>query len=186
MIETGNRLRWATGAFTLLALMVLGYSGAKLSLLYDMPLVGVSSESKLAKQKWDQLEMFISEQAKKDWGKSIALLLKAVPLIKQNVGKTISSQEFQQVVRYKKETLPEITGIVISSGSFNSSNRFVIIQGNVYSENEKVSGYMIKKITENGVTITKNGRKYFIDAPKAPYSIDQGNNTADDGIVYNT
>ena len=174
MIEIGNRLKWTTGAFTLLALIVLAYSGIKLSLLYDTPLVGVSSESKLAKQKWNQLETLISEQIKKDWSKSIDLLIRAVPQIKQKVENTISSQEFQQVVRYKKETLPEISGIIITSGESIRSDASVIIQGNIYSENDEVSGYMIKKITEKGVAITKNGRNYFIDAPKAPYSIDQG------------
>lgn len=175
MIKTGNRLKWTTAAFSLLALMVLAYSGAKLSLLYDTPLIGLSNESKLAKQKWNQLEMRISEQLEKDWSKSIGLFVKSVPIAKQKIEETISSQGIQQVVRYKKETLPVISGIIITSGSLRKSDTSVIIEGNVYSENDKVSGFMIKKITENGVSLTKNGQHYFIDAPKASYSIDKGN-----------
>ena len=174
LIKTGNRLRWTTAAFILLALMVLAYSGAKLSLLYDSPLIGVSIESKLAKQKWNQLEMRISEQVKKDWSKSISRLIKSVPLIKQKADEPDSSQEIQPVVRYNKKTLPEISGIIITSGAFKNSNASVIIDGSIYSEKDEVSGYMIKKITEKGVTVSKNGRNYFIDAPQTPYSIDQG------------
>jgi hypothetical protein len=174
LVKTDNRLKWATAAFSLLALMVLAYSGKKLTLLYDIPLVGVSIESKLAKQKWNQLEKLISEQAKKDWSESIGLFIESVPLKKKKVVKSISSQKIQQAVQYNKETLPEISGIIITWDTSQKSNAFVISQGNIYSENDEVSGYMIKKITEKGVTITKNGREYFIDAPKAPYSIDQG------------
>lgn len=173
MIETGNRIKWTTGAFSILALMVLAYSGARLSLLYDTPLVGVSIESKLAKQKWNQLETLVSENLKKDWSKSIGLLIKSVPTIKQQSTKSDSSQENQPVGRSLKETLPDISGI-ITSGSYQASNTFVIIQGNIYSEKDEVSGYMIKKIEEHGVTLSKNGRNYFVDAPKAPFSMDQG------------
>ena len=174
MVKTGNRLKWVTVAFSLLALMVLAYSASKLTLLYDSPLVGVSIESKLAKQKWYQLETHISEKVKNDWSKSISVLFKAVPIAKKKVQENNSSQEIQQVDRLNKETLPEISGIFKTSGTSQKTNVFIISQGNIYSENDEVSGYMIKKITEKGVAITKNGRNYFIDAPKAPYSIDQG------------
>ena len=158
-----------------MAMMVLVYSGVRLSLLYDTPLVGVSSQSKLAKEKLNQLETLIAEKAKKDWSKSIGRLIKNLTSVNQIKEKSVSSQEIQQVVRYKKVTLPEISGIILTSGPLNKSNASVIIKGNIYSENDEVSGFMIKKITENGVSLIKKGRHYFIDAPKAPYSIDQGN-----------
>ena len=175
MIETGNRLKWITGALSLLALSILAYSGYKLSLLYNTHLVGISAESRQAKQKWNQLENLISEKEKTDWSKSIGLLIKDMPQVEVKEVENTSSQEIQQVVRYKKVILPEISGIVVTSSSIDSSSASVIIQGNVYSENDVVSGYMISKIAENGVSLTKNGRHYFLDAPDAPYSVDKGN-----------
>jgi hypothetical protein len=175
LIETGNRLKLATGAFSLMALMALAYSGNKLSLLYDTPLVSASLESKLAKKKWNELEKLVSVKKTIDWSESIGQLIIGFTKPKDIEEKTISSQEIQQVVRYIKEKPPEISGIIITSGSLNKSNASVVIQGNIYTENDVVSGFMIKKITENGVSLTKNGRHYFIDAPKAPYSLDQGN-----------
>ena len=175
MIETGNRLKWSTGAFALFALMVMAYSGAKLSQLYDTPLIGVSSESKLAKRKWNQLETIITEKAKKDWGKLTGLLIRTLPDIKGHKEKSISSQEIQQVVRYKKQIPPEISGIIIRSDSITKFDASVIIGGKCYSENDEVSGYVIKDINESGVSFSKNGRHFFVDAPKAFYSINQGN-----------
>ena len=175
MIEIGNRTKWTTGALSLLALMVLGYSGIKLSLLYDTPLVGVSSESKLAKRKWNQLKNLISEKEKKDWSKSVSLLIKDIHQGSKKETKSTSSQEIQQVVRYSKEILPEISGIIVVSGSMKISNTSVIIQGKVYSENDEVSGYMIKKITGDGVSFIKDGHHYYVDAPDTPYSVNKGN-----------
>ncbi len=175
MFEIGSRLKWTTGAFSLLALLVLAYSGVKFSLLYDTPLIGASLESKLAKRKWNQLETLITEKSKKDWSRFIDMLKRDLPDIKQHEEKTISSQEIQQVARYKKQVLPEISGIILTSDSFANSDAYVIIKGSIYTENDEVSGYMIKEITEKGVSLVKNDRQYFVNAPEASYSIDQGN-----------
>lgn len=174
MLELGNRLKLTTGALCLLALLVLGYSGMKLSLLFDTPLIGVSSESRLAKQKWNRLETLVSGKGQKDWGSSSILLIKEHTKPEPGIEKTNPVQEIQQVVRYNRETLPRIGGIILTSDSPGEQMASVIINGDIYSENDEVSGYMIKKITKSGVSLAKNGKHFFIDAPKAPYSVDLG------------
>jgi hypothetical protein len=177
LTETDSRVKILTGLLVLISLMVLWYSGVKLLLLYDTPLFGVSSESKLAKQKWNNLEMIQKEKGNKDWAASIDLLIKNIPVTEtQNNPETpVSSQEIQDVVRYEEEeTLPVITGIFIPSDTIEKSKASVIINGNIYSENDEVSGYMIKKITKEGVSFKRRGQHFFVDAPKVPYSVDQG------------
>ncbi len=177
LIETISRIKIVTGIFSLVALLLLWYSGVKLLLLYDTPLIGVSSESRLAKQKWNNLEGFIKERSKRDWSKSIDALIKVMPVLKpeNTPGPSISSQENQEVVRYEvKETPPAIMGIIIPSDTLNKQKALVLINGINYSVNDEVSGYMIEKITKEGVSFKKNGRRFFIDAPEILYSVDQG------------
>jgi hypothetical protein len=175
--EIYSRIKILTGFLVLITLLVLWYSGVKLLLLYDTPLFGVSSESKLAKQKWNNLETLQKEKEEKDWAASIGILYKNIPVTEtQNNPETIvSPQEIQETVRYEEEeTLPVITGILLPSDLNKKSKASVIINGNIYSENEEVSGYMIKKITREGVSFIKKGRHFFANAPKVLYSVDQG------------
>jgi type II secretory pathway component PulC len=177
LLETGSRIKIMTGFLVLISLLVLWYSGVKLLLLYDTPLFGVSSESKLAKQKWNNLETLQKEKGEKDWATSIDLLIKSIPVTEtqNNPELPVSSQEIQEAVRYEEmETLPVITGIIIPSDSLEKSKASVIINGNIYTENDEVSGYMIKKITKEGVSFKRKGKHFFADAPKVLYSVDQG------------
>jgi hypothetical protein len=177
LVETVSRIKIVTGALILTALVLLWYSGVKLLLIYDTPLVGVSSESRLAKQKWNNLEDLLKEREKRDWSKSIDMLIKEIPVAKPETTpeNPVSSQEIQEVVRYEeKESLPVIKGIIIPSDSLEKTKASVIINGNIYSENDEVSGYMIKKITKEGVSFKRGGQHFFADAPKVPYSVDQG------------
>jgi len=177
LIETSGRIKIATGIFSLAALLLLWYSGVRLLLLYDTPLVGVSSESRLAKQKWNNLDELIKERGERDWSKSIDALIRETPVPKP--GNTpepvIASQEIQEVVRYEKEdTPPVIMGIIISSGTLTKQKASVLINGITYFEKDEVSGYMIEKITKEGVSFKKNGQRFFVNAPKTLYSVDQG------------
>ena len=174
LLETGNRLKLAIGFLSILALLMMGYSGTKLLLLYDTPLFGISSESKLAKIKWNRLKLLISEKEKTDWSKSIYSLIKVPPPIQQNEKKSNSIKETKEDIRYMGKPLQKITGILITSKSINESNASVLIDGKLYSVMDEVSGYMIKKITNDGVSLTKNGKYYFIEAPTVPFSADQG------------
>lgn len=177
MVETASRIKIVTALFFLAALFLLWYSGVKLLLLYDTPLVGVSSESRLAKQKWNNLEGLIKEREKRDWSKSIDTLIKEIPALKpvNTPEPIISSQEIQEVVRYKEKDIPPvIMGIIISSGTLTKQKASVLINGITYFEKDEVSGYMIEKITKEGVSFKKNGQRFFVYAPKPLYSVDQG------------
>jgi PhoPQ-activated pathogenicity-related protein len=65
-------------------------------------------------------------------------------------------------------------GITIPSDTLNKQKALVLINGITYSENDEVSGYLIEKITKEGVSFKKNGQRFFVDAPEILYSVDQG------------
>ena len=174
MLEIGSRLKLTIGFFIILALLVLGYSGTKLLLLYDTPLFGVSSESKLAKRKWNRLKTVISQKGDIDWSKSINLLVKDISPPEGNLKKSNFVQEKKQVTRYKSKPLNKITGIIITSDPSGDSTASVMINDKIYTVNDEVSGYMIKKITKDGVSLTKDGEHFFLDAPTVPFSVDKG------------
>ena len=173
-MEIDNRIKLSIGFFSILALLVLGYSGMNLLQLYDTPLFGVSSESKLAKRKWDRLKVLTSEKGKVEWSRSIDLLIKSSPRPVQKVENTNYTQEKEQIARYKDKPLQKITGIIITTDFTGEQNASVIIEGKRYSVNDEVSGYMIDKVTKDGVSLVKNERHYFLAAPAVPFSVDQG------------
>jgi hypothetical protein len=177
LFETVSRIKIVTGALILAALLLLWYSGVKLLRIYDTPLVGVSSESRLAKQKWNNLEDLMKEREKRDWSKSIDTLIKEIPVAKPETTpeNPVSSQEIEAVDRYEvKDIPPVIMGITIPSDTLNKQKALVLINGITYSENDEVSGYLIEKITKEGVSFKKNGQRFFVDAPEILYSVDQG------------
>ena len=176
MLKAGNRLKLITGLFILLAVIIVGYSGVNLSLLYDAPLIAASAESKLANEKWNRLETFKSRKKDTDWNKSAALLIREenIPEQKPVAETSIPVQETEDIVRYEKETLPVISGIIISSDSDGNTEASAIINSNIYTKNREVAGYMITEITESSVILTKNRKRYHLDVPAVPYSVDQG------------
>jgi hypothetical protein len=176
-VETISRIKIITGAFILMALLLIWYSGVKLLRLYDTPLIGVSSESRLAKQKWNNLEELIKEREKRDWSKSIDTLIKEIPSPKPEIvpANQVTSQEKDEAVRYEvKDNPPVIMGIIMPSDTLTKQKASVLINGSTYFEKDEVSGYLIEKITKEGVSFKKKGQRFFVNAPEILYSVDQG------------
>ena len=143
-------------------------------LLFDIPLIGVSSESRLAKEKWNRLETLISEEKNSDWSKSIEFLTREFQPFEIKVEETATVPKAMPVVEYDREILPDITGIIETSDSNGKLGASVIIGGKSYYENEKVGEYMIEKITGKGIYLIKRGQSFFIEAPIVPFSVDRG------------
>jgi hypothetical protein len=175
LFEIDNRLKLMTGLFLLLALLILGYNALKIIVLFDTPLIGVSLESRLAKEKWNRLETLVSEKKNKDWSKSFEFLTRKVPLVELEVEEEIAPvQEAIPVEEYDREIMPEIAGIIETSGSNGKLGASVIIGDKSYYEKEKIGEYMIEKISENGIYLIKDEESLFIEAPIVPFSVDRG------------
>jgi len=143
-------------------------------LLFDTPLIGVSLESKLAKEKWNRLEALISEDKNKDWSKSIDFLTREVQSFEIKVEETAAVPKAIPVVEDDRKILPEIAGIIETSDSNGKVGAAVIISGKSYYENEKVMGFIIEKITGKGICLSKGGKSLFIEVPRVLYSVDRG------------
>ncbi len=176
MLKTDNRFKLATGFLILVTLTITGYSGFNLSQLYEAPLVVASPESKQAKEKWDRLQEINSGINHTEWDKAADLLVKTEDEPPQKIITETKTpdQVTDKPVQYRTETLPVISGIILSSDSSGDSNASVLINNTIYKKNREVTGYMITGITESSITLTKNGRHYKVDAPTVPYSVDQG------------
>jgi hypothetical protein len=58
--------------------------------------------------------------------------------------------------------------------SDGKSHIAVIINNRLFYENETISGFVIKEITEKGVYLTKGERSWFVETPMVSYSVDRG------------
>jgi hypothetical protein len=179
LLETESNKKLIIGIFALLAILLLGYNGYKFMSLYGVPLVGESSESRLAMGKWMRLEDFVLNKNNKTWNDNIENLIKETPLPEANVEdvhedvvpivNTIQEQD------YKRDVLPDLAGIIKTLNPDGKSVFAVIVNNKLYYKNETVAGFAIKEITEKGIYLTKGKRSWFIESPKVSYSVDRGN-----------
>jgi hypothetical protein len=174
LTEIGSKRRMITGLFILVALAFLGYNGSKLMTLLDSPLIGVSSESKLAREKWHHLEMLASRDKERRLSKPIPSLVQESLSRKFSVEESASGPEVRPGRGGEIEIPLEVTGIIGISGSNGRSRTAAIIGDRVFYVNETVQGYLIEKIMEKGISLTKDGRSWFVEAPCVPYSVDRG------------
>jgi hypothetical protein len=163
-----------SGFFLLLALLLLGYNGSRIIALFDTPLIGVSLESRLAKEKWNRLETLVSEKKNKDWSESIEFLTRKVPLLELEVEETAHVPKAIPMEENDSEILPDIVGIIETSDLNGKWGASVIIGDKSYYEKEKVGEYMIEKISGNGIYLIKDEQSLFIEAPRVPFSVDRG------------
>jgi hypothetical protein len=174
LLEIGSRFKLIIGLFLLTSLILLGYNGFRFMVLYDNPLIGISSESKLARIKWNRLETLIGKEKNRSWGKSIETMIKREEENEVKFEEIIPVPNVTAVVEKDTEILPNISGIIKTSDSNGKSSSAVIVDGKIYYENENVAGFTIEEITEKGVSLIKGGKSFFIDAPTSPYSMDRG------------
>lgn len=178
MIEIGSRLRLVTSLFVLLALILLGYNGSRLMALFDRQLIGPSSESRLASEKWNRLEALIEKNQERRWNRPV------ISLVKESLSRKFKAEEPAPAVEVKpgpvlgveqeRENPPDITGILEITDSGGKLRTAAMVGGMVVYENDKVLGFLIEEISEKGITLTKGGGSWFVEAPQVPYSIDRG------------
>jgi len=175
MLDIGNNKKIIIGIMALLALILLGYNISKFVSLYDVPLVGASSQSRLASEKWRRLEDLDSAKKENNWAEKIESLTSEITPQEAKVEETAPVQKQAIEQHYEAEVIPEITGIIKISRADGSSRSAVIIKNKLYYENEMIEGFSIKEITEKGIFLTKGKRSLFVNAPAASFSVDRGN-----------
>ena len=149
----------------LIGFMMLGYNVYMLEQVYQPPVINTSKLNEL-KNKLNRLT-FLDSQRRKVSEKSRALFQKMFACLselknKKNVG-DIELKE--QII------LPVIQGMLKSIDSKGRSHKLVMIDGKVYSEKQKINGFVIEKILDNGIYLTKHRKKWFVKIPDVKFSI---------------
>ena len=155
------------------AILLIGYHSSKLMTLLSPPIAGRSMEVKLASQKWRQLQNKISQ--------SIASSTKVINLDTALLGVFDSSKnslpeppgvalEENKNVQQTEIHLPVLSGILRNTDIYGRAYAAAVIDGQRLKENDRIKGFKIQKILEDGVVVTNSGQRWFLRAPNVEYS----------------
>jgi hypothetical protein len=174
LLEIGSKKKLIIGMFLLSSIILMGYNGFKFMALYDRPLTGASLESRLASDKWGRLEELLLSKKNINWNEYIENFIKEIPAQEVKLEETVPVVTNTQVQAQDSDVLPAVTGIMNILDSDGKSHIAVIINNRFFNENETISGFVIKEITEKGIYLTKGKRSWFVETPMVSYSVDRG------------
>jgi hypothetical protein len=140
--------------------------------LLSPPIAGRSMEIKLASQKWRQLQNIISQDSDeitKIIDLDTALLGRFSEPEKKAKLPDISPDQNKKI-RHTETQLPILSGILRNTDIHGRSYASVVIDGHRLKENDRIRGFKIQKIKEDGVVITDNGQTWFLSVPNVAYS----------------
>ena len=160
------------------AFIFLGFNGFALTSLFSPPLVGRSIETRLASQKWLQLEDKLALVRKGaigdiDFEPIVARFMPNWSEEKKQPPKLeVEPTQFEEEIEIKP---PVLSGIMKISDSHGKVRWFALIEGRRLKENESVRDFTIKKITNEGVEIGRKGETWFLQTPEIYFSLDREN-----------
>jgi len=128
----------------------------------------------LASDKWGRLEELLLNKENINWNEYIENFIKKIPAQEVKLEETFPVVTNAQVQAQDSDILPAVTGIMQTLDSDGKSHIAVIINNRLFYENETISGFVIKEITEKGVYLTKGERSWFVETPMVSYSVDRG------------
>lgn len=172
-ITVGDKQRSFIGGWVLAALLVMGLNGLNLTNLLDQPLLGNSREVKGIRRQWKLLEQLSSLAIRE--AKAVAevdmdrVFSKFEPLA---VLKVWDNETAADVVQEEESgpILPKLTGIISVLDLEGNVENSAMFYGKRYTEKDKVQGFHIEKIAEEGVYMTKWGRNWFVPAPDGEFT----------------
>lgn len=170
---TGGWPRLILSAWILLSLLLLCYNGLGLMAVLSPPVAGQSEEVKLASHKWRRLQKKFS-LATTGILQVVDLdldLLKATFEAKLSTPKVLSATpKLQKSTQNKRIKLPVLSGILRSTDIHGKSSAFAIIDGKRFKENDRVEGFRIQKIQDDGVVISRAGRVWVLKVSDVQFS----------------
>lgn len=191
MIALGNTKHLIMGGIVLTALGIGTYNSSVLMSVYEQKMPGYSRETKMADQKWRQLEEMPTREtldpAKGD--EVVAVLTRyrrnyrapasevqmAVAEAKAKIEQgepsaTILAGEIKEI----EIQPPSVAGILTRKDARGAIRRVAIIAGRAVGEKDRVDGFTVKEITAKGVVLTKGPQRWFIPNPQIHFSVDHG------------
>ncbi len=170
---SGSLQRLVLSVWIMAAILSIGYHGSKLMTLLSPPIVGRSMEVKLASQKWRQLQNKIAKslnESTKVIDLDMALLGEFASFNQNPKGPPVITSEESKKVQQTEIHLPILSGILRNTDIHGHAYATVIIDGHRFKENDRIKGFKIQKILEDGVVVTSSGKQWFLNAPDIAYS----------------
>ncbi len=170
---SGSSQRLVLSGWIIAALILIGYNSSRLMTLLSPPIVERSMEVKLASQKWRQLQNKIS-RGSEEFTEAINLdtaLLGISPGPDNDIPKLsdISSDE-NKSAQQTKIRLPILSGILRNTDIHGRTYATAVIDGHRLKVNDRIQGFKIQKILEDGVVVTSGGQSWLLNAPDVTYS----------------
>jgi hypothetical protein len=179
MIKIGTRKRLCIGGWILVALLLVGFNGFKLMSFFNPELPGQSRSVKEAMKKWRQLEDRVPTtivEALDNINLSVAFAEynKYTPVSHKQKNKVSTPRSGVANEKKINIQLPSLTGILRTTDAHGNTRSIAVINGEYLGEGERVLGFMVQKISEEGIILTRGGVRFSVPAPKVKFSLDQG------------
>jgi hypothetical protein len=180
MLKLANQQMLSIAGWIVAAFIILGINGAELISLCNSINDRLLTETISASVKTNQLEKFIKKikEDEIEYRKS----LKKIMLFGSK--STYSDQELpvsgisNRIKKIGGTTLPLLSGVIQVSDINGDVQSFAVIEGNKYSTDDQIDGYILREISSKGIVLTKNKKEWFVPIPFVPFSVNYKDSTA--------
>ncbi len=172
-IPVGTPQRLSLGAWVLGALLLLVHNGLSLTEVLDPPLPGYPNDIRGIRQQWGLLEQVPSlgpAKAQADFQPDVDELLSRIlrseaPRPEPTAPPAMGAADRDWVY------LPRLTGILATTDGQGAAKFFATIEGILTVEGQRIWGFTVRKITEEGVVLARGKSSWFLEAPATGYSV---------------
>lgn len=172
-IPIGNPRRLSVGAWILGALLLLVHNLLSLTEVLDPPLPGYPNDIRGIRQQWGLLEQVPSlgpVEAQADVRPDVDELLSRI-LQSDAPRPELTAPPAVRKVSEDWVFLPKLTGILATTNGEGPPRFFATLEGVLTVEGQKIWGFTVRKITEDGVVLARGKSSWFLEAPTTGYSV---------------
>jgi hypothetical protein len=123
--------------------------------------------------KLNQLDEFLSD-LKMDPGRDQTVSLVQLPKAVLPPKPSTPAISAEEPTSSGPPPLPRLSGILQVADHQGQWRYSATMDGNVYSQKDRVHGFLIEEISARGVMLSSGKQRWFIPAPEVYYSLDKG------------
>ena len=169
----GSKQKACICGWLLAALAIAGVNGYGFIALESKPLQASSATIVSLRQKFARLESRLAENAARAFD-GIGISGASFPLSADSRVKVASPEKSPAASLPDKVQLPNLSGIMRVDAPTGRMHHLAVLDGRVYREKDQVMAFVVEKISAEGVSLVRQGSRWFIESPRPRYSSDQG------------
>lgn len=178
MIALGNTKKMIMGGWVLAALLVFAYNGYQLTSLLAPPIAGYSPEVRSVIGKRHQLADQVAalrqavKQVDPTW---ITAGVDRLPEKRQEEDagalQPAEPPAHEKTAGNESEMrLPRLQGVLRVSTIGGKAKLRALLDGNIFSENDRIGNFMVQQISDKGVMLTNDDGSWFLQTPDVSFS----------------